>query len=181
MRYFAPLLVLMLLGASASAPGPVSAQPYGPRQGVQSGQMRPLGDILDNVRRERPGNLADVQGPNIGPQGEPHYRLKWVSPDGRVQWLDTDARTGRVLGAQGAGPEPGPRPRAFQTPGGPRPRGGFGPRRENFGPPVFGGPPRGPGGGFSRGPRPGPGGFGRGPGPNRGPGGGFSNRFPQGR
>ena len=154
MRYFAPLFAFLLLGA-ATVPGPASAQPFGPRQGVQSGQVRSLGEILDNVRRQRPGNLADVQGPNIGPSGEPHYRLKWVSPNGRVEWLDTDARTGRVLGVEG--PDPGPN----IFPGGPGPR-GLGPRGRNVNPSVDN-LPRGagpvirrrPGPGFGGGPRPG--------------------------
>src|SRR5882672_5178148 len=130
MRYSAFLFLLLSLGVVV-VPGPASAQPYGPRQGVQSGQVRSLGEILDNVRRQHPGSLADVQGPNIGPAGEPHYRLKWVSPDGRVQWLDTDARTGRVLGAQGRQPGPATIPN------------GGGPRRQNFAPPAN--TPRGPG------------------------------------
>src|SRR6185312_11584575 len=102
---------------------------------VQSGEVRSLDEILNGIRRERPGNLADVQGPSIGPAGDPRYRLKWLTPDGRVLWLDTDARTGRVLGVEGddRGPPVSP------------PRGRFGPfgeRRGNFypdGPPV--GPP----------------------------------------
>jgi hypothetical protein len=166
MRFLAPLIVLVLLGvASASqpvsaqpyGPGPYGPQPYGPRERVQSGQVRSLGEILDYVRRQRPGNLADVQGPNIGPGGEPHYRLKWVSPNGRVEWLDTDARTGRILGTQIPGGGPGPIivPNGIPNGGGPR---GFGPRRQNFGPPVV--VPSGPGPGY----RPRPGYGGRGPG-----------------
>jgi hypothetical protein len=130
---------------------------------VQSGQVRSLGEILDSVRRQRPGNLADVQGPNIGPAGEPRYRLKWVSPNGRVEWLDTDARTGRILGAgpdRGGGP-PGVVPNRLPNGGGPR---AFGPRRQNFGPPVV----------VPGGPRPGN----RGPGfGGRGPGAPGFNRF----
>ena len=146
MRYFAPLLFLLLLGAAASSDD-VFAQPYRARQGVQSGQVRSLDEILNGIRRERPGSLADVQGPNAGATGEPHYRLKWLTPDGRVLWLDTDARTGRVLGVEGDDRGP-PVP----------PRGGFpgyGQRRGNFvpdgadadspppEPPAGGVPPRG--------------------------------------
>jgi hypothetical protein len=142
MRYLAPILLLLLgLGALTE---PAQAQPNRARQGVQSGEVRSLDQILNGIRRERPGNLADVQGPNAGPYGEPHYRLKWVTPDGRVQWLDTDARTGRVLGVQG---DDRPRPGAGPAPGnyGPRdprfaPRGNFlgppGPRPEANGPPT---------------------------------------------
>jgi hypothetical protein len=97
------------------------AQPSRARAGVQSGQVRPLDQILNGIRRERPGSLADVQGPDIGPAGEPHYRLKWITPDGRVLWLDTNARTGRVLGVEGddRGPRnvPPPNLRARPAPG----------------------------------------------------------------
>jgi hypothetical protein len=191
MRYLAPVLIALLLGAVSAAPS--EAQPNRAREGVQSGDMRSLGEILNGIRRERPGNLADVQGPNMGPAGEPHYRLKWLTPDGRVLWLDTDARTGRVMGVEGddRGP-PGPPP--------PPPRGRFGPfgeRRGNFypdGPPV--GPPNGyqgatPGGvqrglppGYDRRPPGAPGagpnrGYDRGP-PAAGPQGRF-RRFRDGR
>jgi hypothetical protein len=163
--------MVVLLGA-ATASEPAFAQPYGPRERVQSGQVRSLGEILDNVRRQRPGNLADVQGPNIGPGGEPHYRLKWVSPNGRVEWLDTDARTGRILGAPpNRDPRPMARPNGPPDGGGPRLGPRPDPRRPNFG-----GPDLGPGGrpGMNRGgfggSRPGFGG--RGPGGDRfGPGG----------
>jgi len=189
MRYLAPILFALVVGAIWSAP--VHAQPDRAREGVQSGDMLSLGEIRNRIRRERPGNLADVQGPNMGLAGEPHYRLKWLTPDGRVLWLDTDARTGRVLGVEGddRGPPPGP------------PRGRFGPfgeRRGNFypdGPPV--GPPNGyqggvPGGvqrglppGYDRRPSGMPGGspgrgYDRGPPPGAGPQGRF-RRFRDGR
>jgi hypothetical protein len=119
MRYFAPLVVVLLLSAAAVFQ-PATAQPNRAREGVQSGEVRSLDQILNGIRRERPGSLADVEGPNIGPYGEPHYRLKWVTPDGRVLWLDTDARTGRVLGVQGddrgPGPVAAPPPRQQQNP-----------------------------------------------------------------
>ena len=117
MRYFAPLVALLLLSAAAVSE-PASAQPNRAREGVQSGEVRSLDQILNGIRRERPGSLADVEGPFGGPNGEPHYRLKWLTPDGRVLMLDTDARTGRVLGVQGddrpgAAPQgPGAAPRA---------------------------------------------------------------------
>jgi hypothetical protein len=136
MRYLAPILALCLLSLGALSE-PAAAQPSRARQGVQNGEVRSLDQILNGIRRERPGSLADVQGPDAGPSGEPHYRLKWVTPDGRVQWLDTDARTGRVLGVQGdnrPGPQQGP-PGNFR----PRPE-GFAPRGEFQGSPGGQGP-----------------------------------------
>ena len=75
-----------------------AAQPYGPpppygdRDGVQ-----PLDRLLPGIRREHPGDFYDAEGPTYGPAGDPHYHLKWMTPDGRVIWYDTDARSGRVL------------------------------------------------------------------------------------
>jgi hypothetical protein len=137
MRYFAPLFALLLLGAAAVSE-PAAAQPNRARQGVQSGEVRSLDQILNGIRRERPGSLADVEGPNIGPTGEPHYRLKWLTPDGRVLWLDTDARTGRVLGVQGD--DRGPGPRARPVPPGAQGQTGV---RRNFGTPPGQYQPRG--------------------------------------
>jgi hypothetical protein len=145
MRYFAPVVVALLLSAAAVLE-PASAQPNRARQGVQSGEVRSLDEILNGIRRERPGSLADVEGPNFGPSGEPHYRLKWLTPDGRVLWLDTDARTGRVLGVQGddRGPGPGAAPAPRGAQGQTRPRPNFnGPADDyDFGAPGIR-PPRG--------------------------------------
>jgi hypothetical protein len=130
MRHLAAILLSVFAGIVANL-GDAAAQAFGPRQSgrvpegtrerVQSGEMRPLGDILDSVRRQRPGNLADVQGPHMTPSGDPHYRLKWVSPNGRVEWLDTDARTGRIIGESNPDQRTAPfsgRPNRFPKGGG---------------------------------------------------------------
>src|SRR4051812_2960605 len=65
---------------------------------AQRGQgVLPLDQILSEIRRSHPGKFYDADGPNQGPDGSQHYHLKWMTPDGRIEWLDTDARTGRVL------------------------------------------------------------------------------------
>src|SRR5581483_5115837 len=68
-------------------------------QPQQRGQVRPLDQILPEIRRTHPGQFVDTDGPSEGPDGNAHYHLKWMGPDGRIEWLDTDARTGRVLGS----------------------------------------------------------------------------------
>ena len=73
---------LFLTGGAASA------------QGVQ-----PLDRLLPEIRRTHPGQIYDADGPTPAPDGSLHYHLKWMTPDGRIEWLDTDARTGRVLGS----------------------------------------------------------------------------------
>jgi hypothetical protein len=103
------LVILALFGALAA--DPVLAQP--PREpGVL-----PLDRILPGIRHSHPGQFFDADGPTPGPGGSLHYHLKWMTPDGRIEWLDTDARTGRVLGASpGRDDFDGPGPRAYFAP-----------------------------------------------------------------
>ena len=65
-------------------------------------RVMPLGRILGSIRRHHPGRMSDVRGPFPGPNGEPHLRVKWFTPEGRVVWLDVDATTGEVWGVNGA-------------------------------------------------------------------------------
>ncbi|HUO92969.1 MAG TPA: hypothetical protein VMU22_08600 [Rhizomicrobium sp.] len=151
------LFSLLFLVALASAlPSPSPAQEPYPRD-AYGGQVMPLDRILPNVRAGRPGRFYDAEGPFPDGYGGYHYRIKWLTPEGRVIWLDTDARSGRVLGqARGDWRQQGPPP-AY---GGGRMEPGY------MGPPP---------GGFRGGPR----GFGRpgghGPGGWRG-GGGHGHR-----
>jgi hypothetical protein len=95
--------------------------------------VQPLDRVLPQVRSRYPGTFYDADGPFNDESGNPHYRLKWMTPEGRVIWLDTDARTGRVLGvehnrARGGYPMPPPDMRAPPPPPGyfdGPPRGGF--------------------------------------------------------
>ena len=57
-----------------------------------------LDRILPHVREHHPGKFYDAEGPWRGPDGQYRYRLKWMTPGGRIVWFDADARTGRVLG-----------------------------------------------------------------------------------
>ena len=66
------------------------------------GDRPPLYRFLPDIRRKHPGRLLDVQR-GWGPHGE-RNRIKWLTPDGRVIWLDTDARTGEIYGVEGDEP-----------------------------------------------------------------------------
>ncbi|MBV8800871.1 MAG: hypothetical protein JO208_13820 [Alphaproteobacteria bacterium] len=125
-------LLICAVSALLLAFSPASAQdrfvhPRGPGEAV------PLDRILPHIRSAHPGTFSDVDGPFADPAGRLHYRIKWLTPDGRVIWLDTDARTGHLLGVNhgwsGYGPYPrGYYPRAVGVPEGPparyfRPRG----------------------------------------------------------
>jgi hypothetical protein len=95
-RVFLALLALAALGL-----GEASAQRY-PR-GPYDSQVVPLERVLPQIRRGYPGTFSDAEGPYPDEMGNPHYHIKWLTPDGRVLWLDTDARSGRVLGVNGSG------------------------------------------------------------------------------
>ncbi len=100
------------------------------------GGVRTLERILPGIRSTYPGRFYDAEGPYPDAVGGMHYRIKWLTPDGRVIWLDTDARTGRVIGpaafpptgpgaippygpprGRGFGPMPGPPPAGRGVPG----------------------------------------------------------------
>jgi hypothetical protein len=119
-------LILLVFALLLAAAAPASAQgryihPYG-----RNGAM-PLERILPQIRQRHPGSFSDVDGPFADPAGRLHYRLKWLTPEGRVIWLDTDARSGHVLGVNHGWGGYGPYPRAYMggpggMPGGPPPR-----------------------------------------------------------
>lgn len=98
MRIGMPVLLLVMLAAGAT---PAAAQADHRRDRVDSGEFRSLDRLLPEIRRAHPGKFYDAEGPFTGPNGDYRYRLKWMTPEGRIIWLDADARTGRVLGVEG--------------------------------------------------------------------------------
>ena len=93
MRAYVFSVIWFVLCALAA---PAFSQPYGPPPYGDRG-VQPLDRLLPGIRRDHPGDFYDAEGPTYGPAGDPHYHLKWMTPDGRMIWYDTDARTGRVL------------------------------------------------------------------------------------
>ena len=90
-----------LLRPAGRGAGPVEAQPYGPppyrdARAIATACSRWTG-CCPASGAQHPGDFYDAEGPTYGPSGDPHYHLKWMTPDGRVIWYDTDARNGRVL------------------------------------------------------------------------------------
>ena len=58
-----------------------------------------LDRLLPQIRRSNPGTFYDAQGPFVGPNGQAAYRIKWMTPDGRIIWFYVDARSGQMMGA----------------------------------------------------------------------------------
>ena len=70
------------------------------RDGLIAGNILPLEVILGNVARAYPGHHIGVAGPNQQ-GGRMVYRIKWLTPDGRVIIIFVDAETGQILGQRG--------------------------------------------------------------------------------
>jgi hypothetical protein len=109
-------------------PSPAPARHYAP----PGYSMQPLDRILPTIRSGRPGRFFDADGPYPDSAGGWHYRIKWLTPEGRVVWLDADARTGRVIGpyrgyARMAFPPAGLRWYPYPEPRGPGRFGGWRP------------------------------------------------------
>ncbi len=71
---------------------------------AQSRHGSSLDRVLPEIRRNVPGTFYDAEGPFFGPGGQASYRIKWMTPDGRIVWFYADARTGRVMGMGGMPP-----------------------------------------------------------------------------
>jgi hypothetical protein len=67
------------------------------RANNRSNDVQSLDRLLPAIRRSHPGEFSDAHGPTYGASGDPHYHLKWITPDGDVFWFDVDARSGQVL------------------------------------------------------------------------------------
>jgi hypothetical protein len=124
----------LILAASLLGSFPAAAQ----GRPVPGGEVQRLDRILPGVSSRYPGTFYDAEGPFPDSAGGLHYRLKWMTPEGRIIWLDTDARTGRVFSVQQAYPGRyyGAPPRyAAPPPGYPPPGRGYGYPRGYYGPP----------------------------------------------
>src|SRR3569832_1656905 len=53
-----------------------------------------LDSILPEIRAQHPGRLSDAE-PFTADDGSTHYRIKWMTPEGRILYFDADARSGR--------------------------------------------------------------------------------------
>src|SRR5471030_1897960 len=87
MRSRAFLALVPLLLALAA---PARAQP----------DSETLDRILPDIRAAHPGRLSDAQ-PWIDDNGGRHYRIKWMTFEGRILYFDADARTGRYSSSPG--------------------------------------------------------------------------------
>ena len=57
-----------------------------------------LDRVLPHIRQTVPGTFYDAEGPFLSPDGQASYRIKWMTPDGRIIWFAVDARSGQIMG-----------------------------------------------------------------------------------
>src|ERR1700748_3812178 len=72
-----------------------------PAQAQRWGGGETLDRILPQIRAHHPGRLSDAE-PFVGEDGDTHYRIKWMTPEGRIIYFDADARRGRWSNSRGA-------------------------------------------------------------------------------
>lgn len=93
------LLLLATICAAATAQADAADHDRA-RSAVEAGQIRPLQDILGEVRRQVPGRMLDAR---LQQNGRWVYKVILLQADGQVVAVTVDARTAQVLGAEGGG------------------------------------------------------------------------------
>lgn len=69
------------------------------RDGVRSGRMVPLGQVISMIARSTPGRQLNTTMGDSG--GRPAYFVQWQTPDNRVIIFIVDATSGQTLSRQG--------------------------------------------------------------------------------
>ena len=89
---FTAALFTLLTGSPARADdvGPEAAKRL-----LSEGRIKPLAEILDAVTRQAPGEMLEVELELD--DGGYVYELKLLRPDGKVQEIEADAASGKIL------------------------------------------------------------------------------------
>jgi uncharacterized membrane protein YkoI len=89
--FVAALLALLATGlAHADDVGPEAAKRL-----LSEGRIKPLAEVLDAVKRQVPGEMLEVEL-ELEETGYV-YELKLLRPDGKVQEIEADAASGKIL------------------------------------------------------------------------------------
>ncbi len=96
MKYGRPaLFAAALLSALACAARADDVGPEVAKRLVSEGRIRPLTEIVEAVRKQKPGELIEVELELE--DGVYVYDIKLLGPSGRVQEVEADAATGKIL------------------------------------------------------------------------------------
>ena len=88
-------LLLLLSGAGCLGARADDAGPEVAKRLLSEGRIRPLAEILAAVKAQVPGEMLEVEFEVE--QGAYIYEVKLLRPDGRVQEVEADAATGKIL------------------------------------------------------------------------------------
>lgn len=93
------LAVALVLAGVANAPAAVAGgrgdDHDRAREAVRSGEVMPLGQVLERIAPLHPGQVLEVELEREG--GRWVYELRLLAADGRLLRLELDARTAEVL------------------------------------------------------------------------------------
>ena len=95
-RPFALILIALIaaIGAPLGAAADDSDHDLA-RRLLEQGRILPLADIVDKVRSEIPGEMLEVEFETD--DGAYIYELKILRPDGRVQEIEVEAASGKII------------------------------------------------------------------------------------
>ena len=120
MHRIAACVLLLLATICAAAPAQADTADHDrARSAVEAGQIRPLQEILAEVRRQVPGRMLDAR---LQQNGRWVYKVMLLQADGQVVAVTVDAQSARVLGAEGGG-SPGSEARERKDGGQPESKG----------------------------------------------------------
>jgi uncharacterized membrane protein YkoI len=83
----------------AAAPARADSDQDRAREAVQSGQVKPLNQILKAVRKQYKGEVLDAQLLDLG--GTWIYRVRILTRDGQVLDVGVDGQSGQIIDVQG--------------------------------------------------------------------------------
>ena len=83
----------------AVAPAAADSDQDRAREAVQSGQVKPLNQILKAVRRQYKGEVLDAQLLDLG--GAWIYRVRLLTKEGQVLDIGVDGQSGQIVDVQG--------------------------------------------------------------------------------
>jgi uncharacterized membrane protein YkoI len=71
------------------------------REGVSTGELMPLEQILGGIATQFTGHHIGVDGPLPIGGGRYGYAVKWLTEDGAVLYIYVDAETGAIISVKG--------------------------------------------------------------------------------
>ncbi len=89
----APLAFAPMQVPDASARGPKDEQDQA-RRAMLEGRVMPFSVIRRRMERE----MGEATYIGVRPPAKGVYRMQYLTPDGRVIWVDVDGKTGEIVG-----------------------------------------------------------------------------------